>query len=72
MYVYIEGFIEFTNYMKQYEFNKFSDEALRLIYEYLEERNIFNDLRVNPYTINEVFHEYWNDNNEVTIVYSER
>jgi len=72
MYVYIEGPIEFINYMKQYEFNKFTDEGLTLIYEYLEERNIFHDLRVNPYTINEVFDEYLTDDNERIIVYTER
>ena len=69
MHVYIEGPIEFINYMRQYEFNKFSDEGLTLIYEYLEERDIFNDLRVNPYTINEVFDEWKGNDNETIIMY---
>jgi len=60
MLLIIESKKDFINYMEAYKFNRFSGEGLGLIYEYLNERNVFHDLKVNPTIINETFMEYRN------------
>jgi hypothetical protein len=44
MYLVIESKKDFINYMEAYKFNKFSNEGLSSIYEYLNKKDVFHDL----------------------------
>jgi len=70
MLLIIESKKDFINYMEAYELNKFSNEGLSSIYEYLNKKDVFHDLKVNPTIINETFMELRNLLDGSVIIYN--
>jgi hypothetical protein len=70
MLLIIDSKEDFINYMEAYKFNKFSNEGLSSIYEYLNKKDVFHDLKVNPTIINETFMELRNLLDGSVIIYN--